>query len=421
MTEVARASDLHCRVLGTVEARVGGRVVPLPRRLRALLAVLLLDANQAVTAPYLIDQVWGTEQPANPRRALHVAISRVRQILVPQGHLIQTTAGGYRIELTEDQLDLTTFRALVARACAASDPEPRAGLLDQALALWSGDPLGDLPLEARVREHAPALLDERLRAVEQLCETRLGLGQHQLLLPQLTALTAQHPLRERLWEQLMVALCRCERPADALAAYAQLNRHTRAVGTTPGKVARRIHERILAGDLPLTEAPASAPGGLPPDVGELVGRADAVADAVALVGRPPGPTVVVFSGPTGSGKTALAVHVAHRLRATFPDGRWFVSLGGGRARRRTDDVLDQLLRLSGATEPGQSGDPDAKAAELRSRLAGRKVLIVLDDAADTRQVIPLLPGTAGTAVIVTSRQPLPGLVVRHGAASRQLG
>lgn len=419
MTEVACATDLRCRVLGTVEAHVDGRAVSLSRQLRALLAVLLLHANQAVTSSYLIDQVWGTERPANPRRALQVGISRLRRVLEPHGHLIQTTAGGYRIELTENQLDLTTFRALAAQATAASDPERRAALLEQALALWSGDPLGDLPLEARVREHAAVLLDERLLAIEQLCATRLDLDEHQALLPQLTALTAQHPRRERLWEQLMVALCRSDRPADALAAYADLSRHARDAGTTPGERVRRIHQQLLAGDGADLDQ-AAAPPSLPLEAAEWV-SADAVADVIALVGTAPGPTVTVLSGSAGRGKTALAVHVAQRLRASFPDGQWFVRLDGtGPVPRRPEEVLDELLQLSGAAPAELTGDLDAKAAGLRSRLASRRVLIVLDDAADARQVMPLVPGTAGSAVIVTSRRPLPGLVVRHGAASRHL-
>jgi DNA-binding SARP family transcriptional activator len=419
VTDVARATDLRCRVLGMVEARADGRDIPLPRRLRALLAVLLLHANQPVTASYLIDQVWGSERLANSRRTLHVSVSRLRRAFGPDGDLIQTTSDGYRIELTEDQLDLTAFRDLVTQAGAADDLELRADLLDQALALWSSEPLSDLPLEARVREHASVLLDERLRAIENLCGARLDLGQHQDLLPQLTALTAEYPLRERLWEQLMTALCRSDRPADALATYADLSRHARKAGTTPSEAVRRLHRQILASDPPHDE-PAT-PQSLPPDIAELVGLRDAVADAVALVGRPPGPTVTVFTGSAGTGKTALAVHVAHRMQTRFPDGQWFFELrGAGPVPRPPDEVLDQMLRLCGAMHADLSGDLDAKAAELRTRLAGQRVLIVLDDVSDTRQVIPLLPGTAGSAVIVTSRRPLPGLVVRFGASSRPL-
>ncbi|WP_161962386.1 AfsR/SARP family transcriptional regulator [Nocardioides speluncae] len=473
MTEVARTADLHYRLLGAVEARVGGRAVPLPRQLGALLAVLLLHANQSVTASYLIDQVWGNVRPADPRRALHVNVSRLRRAFGAGGDMIHTTPDGYRITLVEDQLDLAAFRMLVVAARDARDPERRAALLDQALALWDGEPFSDLAPEARVREHASALLDERLRAVEELCGTRLDLGQHHALLPQLTALTAQHPLRQQLWEHLMIALWRSDRPADALAAYAELSRHAREAGASPGDAVRRLHRQILTGASPRDEpgstdgrrserhqpgamarrrseggpvgpssdanaasapgwgravgghrwirAEATAVGDLHTGHAQLIGRADAVADAVTLVGRSPGPTVTVFSGPSGVGKTALAVQVAHRMRARFPDGQWLVELhGDGRSPRSPDEVLDHLLNLCGAAPTLLSGDLDAKSAELRSRLAGQQVLLVLDDASDTRQVMPLLPGTAGSAVIVTSRRPLPGLVVHFGAVSRQM-
>lgn len=414
-----RATDLHYRLLGPVEVRAGGQVVPLSRQLRAVLAVLLLHANQAVTAPYLIDQVWGSEPPTDPRRALQVSISRLRRAFGADGDLIQTTPGGYRSMVAKDQLDVARFRGLVAQAGATGDMPRRAGLLDQALALWAGEPLSDLAPEARVREHASSLYDERLRAIEQLGDTRLELGQHNALLPQLTALTAQHPLRQRLWHQLITALWRSDRPAEALAAYAEVSRSLHEAGTAPSDAIRQLHREVLAYRAPLDDVSGS--GRLPTDRANLVVHAEAVSDAITRLGRSRGPTITAYSGPAGAGKTTLAVHLAHRLRARFPDGQWFFDLRGtGPDPRTPDEVLDQLLRLCGTVPAGLPVDLDAKAAELRSRLAGRKVLIVLDDAVDTRQVMPLLPGAAGSAVIVTSRQPLPGLVVHFGATNRHL-
>ncbi|WP_186762870.1 AfsR/SARP family transcriptional regulator [Lentzea tibetensis] len=216
-----------------------------------LLTVLLLRANHQATLPEIVDYLWGQSPPAHSRSAVQTCVSRLRRALGehPSRRLIRTTACGYLIELDPTQLDLTRFRRLVDRAALARGPAERADLLGHALALWRGQPLSDLTAESLLRDSVPTLVEERLHAVESWMDARLHLGHEGHVIAQLTTLTREYPLRERFWAQLMLALYRCGRQAEALAVYrTAAARLSEEVGVDPGRELQALQRRILAGD-----------------------------------------------------------------------------------------------------------------------------------------------------------------------------
>ncbi|TDU86806.1 DNA-binding SARP family transcriptional activator [Kribbella voronezhensis] len=422
---------LRFRVLGPTEVRHDGSVLALPaKRLRVLLTELLINANRVVPPGQLIQASWAGEPPAGPERALHTSVSRLRAALGPVGDLIRTVPGGYLIELEPDQLDLAKFRALVERAGAADDPRQQAHLLGEALDLWQDVPLTGLGTESL--EGRPWLIEERLQAIERLVDARLAIGDHSAVVAELTGLTREHPLRERFWSQLMLALYRGGRQADALAAYRRLAALlAEELGVDPGTEVRQLHQAILTGDVP-TQTPATDPieepadnwarhAQLPMDLSDFVGRSEVITEITERLSETSAMPVVTISGAPGVGKSALAVHLGHRLRGRFPDGQWHVRLAGaGNSPREPLEVLGELLSLAGVDPHDLPADLDRRAALLRSTLADRRVLLLLDDARDARQVKPLLPGTAGNAVLVTSRNELAGLSVSVGARGTRL-
>ncbi|WP_112240751.1 AfsR/SARP family transcriptional regulator [Kribbella monticola] len=420
---------LRFRVLGPTEVRHDGSVLALPaKRLRALLTELLINANRVVPPGQLIQAIWAGEPPAGPERALHTALSRLRAALGPVGELIRTVPGGYLIELEPDQLDLAKFRALVDRAGATDDPLQRVALLGEALDLWQDVPLTGLGTESL--EGRPWLIEERLQAIERLIDARLTIGDHSAVVADLTGLTREHPLRERFWSQLMLALYRGGRQADALAAYRRLAALlAEELGVDPGTEVRQLHQAILTGEVPTQatkpiEEPVDAwarHAQLPMDLSDFVGRSEVITELTERLSEASAMPVVTISGAPGVGKSALAVHIGHRLRAHFPDGQWHVRLAGaGNSPREPLEVLGELLSLAGVDPYELPADLDRRAALLRSTLADRRVLLLLDDARDARQVKPLLPGTAGNAVLVTSRNELAGLSVSVGARGTRL-
>ncbi|WP_433308377.1 BTAD domain-containing putative transcriptional regulator [Micromonospora sp. CA-269861] len=419
-------------VLGTLRVARHGRPIPVPaNRQRALLATLLLNRGETVSVPTLVDRVWGTGAPAHARAALHSLVRRLRSTLTiegPPGELIETRAGGYLLELPPAALDLSRFDALVAAGHTA-DPRRRADLLREALALWRGEPLTDVDSEVLHREDVPALSERWARAAEVYFDTELTLGRHAEILAELRRATRRSPLREGLWAQLMLALYRDGRQAEALDAFRRLAAIlAEELGVDPGPAVRELRDGVLRADPALSWRPPPAAARatpavppmslLPADIGVLHGRVATVEAirrsivAAASEGRLP---LVSVSGAPGIGKTALAVHLGHRLADEFPDGQWYVRLRGQhRNQARPFDVLSELLTYSGVPPAAQPATTDARAAALRAALAGRRVLIVLDDAASAEQVEPLLPGAGGCAVIVTSRSTLGALVALHG-------
>lgn len=214
--------QLRFRVFGPTEVRVDGVAVPLrAKRLRALLTALLVEANRVVAPEELIDTLWAGDPPSGPERALHTAVSRLRGSLGPAADLIKTVPGGYLIEVADDQFDLAEFRALVEQAKGVDDLRERVRLLTRALDLWRDVPLAGGSAAESIQGR-PWLLLDRLRAMEKLHEVRLALGEHTAVIPELTVLVKEHPLRERIWIHLMLALYRSGRQAEALAAYREL-------------------------------------------------------------------------------------------------------------------------------------------------------------------------------------------------------
>jgi len=431
------AGEIEFRVLGPLEVLIDGAPRPLPAaKQRLLLGSLLLRANHAISAAELVDVVWGERPPAGARNTLRTYVMRLRQQLGPACAL-RTAQDGYALDVPAGSLDATRFRELLVAARTADDAPTVWSLLTDALALWRGPVLPDLPLDPLRHNEINRLEAERLDARERRIAAGLALGRHEELLPELRELADANPAREQIWAQLMTALYRSGRRADALHIYREVYEYlTDELGVDPGAELLRVHQAVLS-DHPSLRSPlgakASVPAQLPPEVINFVGREAAAAEIAEKLApaEPLSPTerlapatpVVVLTGPPGTGKTALAVHVAHRLRARFPDGQLFVDLRG-HARGPTlgpDQVLARFLRALGVAADDVPTDLDEQSAALRSLLAGRRMLIVLDNAARPGQIRPLLPGDPGCAVLITSRDALRGLVAEQGASRVHVG
>ena len=378
-------------------------------RQRSLLAMLLFHANKQVPTERLVDALWPDVPPKSYASNLHTYVSRLRERLGP----IDNTGRGYRLRVEDDDLDLLVFRREAAMGRATRDPRTAAGHLRRALAQWRDQPLADLTVPQLDAEVA-RLEGERWAVFEDCVEAELAAGRHADLVGELQAAVAEHPLREKLVGLLMTALWRSGRQVEALDAY----RRTRATlidetGLEPGPELREVHAGILRGDDAGADDRHTWPiCQLPAEVLDFTGRHALVEELTATLAQRRAP-VVVLSGEPGVGKSMLAVRVAHRVRDAFPDGQLFAHLAGGSEPREVGEVLADLLRTLGVTGPAIPDDLHAKSAVLRSRLADRKVLLVFDDAASPAQIRALLPGTASSAVLVTSRRRLSGLAGAH--------
>lgn len=432
-------TDNNFGILGTLTVTVSGKEVPIESgKLRVLLAALLLRAGTVVDNDRLADWLWDERKPSNPRGALHTYVRRLRMLL-GDTDLVETAPGGYRIGVAEEELDLTRFRRRVRAARQTEAPEERSRLLSGALGAWRGEPLADVPSDALRRDESPALQDERLGALEAYFECELQLGRHAQLVKELRTAAMDNPLRENFWSQLMLALYRSGRQAEALDVYRQARRElVEQLGIEPGDRLRTVHTGILESDPSLAAPDGPRPAGgeahpvpaqLPPLALGFVGRDDVVQRAEAVLPPTPertGVPVVVLSGAPGVGKTALAVCLGRKVRAAFPDGQLYVNLrgyerGGEYAPLPPDQVLAQFLRGLGVPAQQIPVDPVEQANLYRSKLTGKNVLVVLDNAAGTEQVLPLIPGDAGCAVLITSRRQLRSLAVTHGAQVIRVG
>lgn len=432
-------AEMEFCLLGPLMVRNGGTILPVTaRRQRAVLATLLLNAGRVVGPDELAEVLWGSRLPRTARVSVQNYVMRLRNALGEAGRTrIRTLPGGYLISVLDGELDVSQFEALLdasrtaARERSWTVAEARA---DQALSLWRGEPMADLGSELLALRQLPPLTELRLTAVEIRLEARLHLGRYAEAIGELRRLAAEQPMRERVHGLLMQALYRDGRQAEALEAYRQARRVLVAeLGTEPGAVLRELHQRILTGDsldapagiaaLPMPPARDElAPRQLPPGVRHFTGRAGeltALSGLADQAGRD-GPGMVVISaigGTAGVGKTALAIHWAQRVADRFPDGQLYMNLRGYDPKRPMPptDALAAFLRALGVPGPDIPAGEQERTALYRSLLAGRRTLVLLDNAGSAEQVRPLLPSTAGCMAVVTSRDTLAGLVARDGA------
>ncbi|MFF4156759.1 BTAD domain-containing putative transcriptional regulator [Streptomyces sp. NPDC001678] len=426
---------LRFHVLGPVRADRDGQPLPLgsPQE-RAALAILLLRDGRSLTAPELVDALWGDDPPHRAMDTLRAYVTRLRAVLEPgrpfrgRAKVLVSTGGGYAVRVPPGSLDATVFEdhlAAAATARAGGDPAGAYARLTTALALWEGTALAGLtgPYAERERER---LTELRATAREDHFDCALALGRHSESVAGLRALTAEQPLRERPRALLMLALHRAGRQSEALAVFSE---SARLLPEGPGPELVRLRERILAGDPALTAPSASgaappaaeaqsapvpehaAPDFLPPGPAGFTGREtltaevrEALAAGGAVAGGAVAGGVVVLTGPGGAGKTALAVRTARTVRASYPDGLFHLDLRGTDPEPvDTGTALADLLYALGVTDAALPDGMERRAALYRSLLADRRVLVVLDDAHDTAQVLPLLPDAPGCAALVTTR------------------
>jgi DNA-binding SARP family transcriptional activator/tetratricopeptide (TPR) repeat protein len=429
-------------LLGPVQVHGDGGPVEIRGALRrTLLAALLLHRGSVVSADRLGELVWAQNPPVSVTTSLYNQIMRLRQSLGADADRIRAVAPGYLIQVEPDELDLDEFSRLCGQArhsAAYGEWTQASEQYAAALALWRGEMLADVPaLHGQAAIHR--FQEDRLVALQGRIEAELSLGRADELVGELRGLVGGHPLREAFHGQLMLALYRSGRQAEALEVYRDLRRATASeLGVEPGLMLQELHHRILRSDPGLTlprpepepERPAAgaapparpAPRQLPADTRLFTGRRgelDALVQLAAVAGAGADAGMVVISainGMGGIGKTALAVRAGHRVAGSFPDGQLFIDLRGYDARLAplgAEDALDYLLRSLGVPPQSIPADLGERAALYRSRLAGTRTLIVLDNAASTAQVLPLLPGTPGCLVLVTSRNRMMGLDDAH--------
>lgn len=399
-------------LLGPVEAYLDGRKVELVRpQLRTVLAVLAAEAGRPVTAETLIDRVWDDEPPPAARGVLYSHIARLRRLL--EGPAVVRHAAGYQLRTDPDEIDVHRFRRLAAHAAEfhRTDHE-RIELLDAALALWRGTPLADVPGEWAARTRY-AWERQRLDVAVAWAQAHLRLGHGDRVIVGVRDLLAEFPLAEPLAAAMMRALVLAGRDGEALECFEAMRRRLAdTLGSDSGPELRGVHRSILRGS-------TARPAQLPLEARGFSGRERALAVLDGLLAQQSSTAVVgAISGPPGIGKTALAVHWAHRVAARFPDGQLFVNMRGfDRTAAPADPAttLHGLLCALGVAPAEVPADMDERAALYRTVLAGQRVLVVLDNVRDTAQVRPLLPGQAPAFVLVTSRNRLIPLVAAEGA------
>ncbi|RQX17973.1 hypothetical protein DDE19_09380 [Micromonospora ureilytica] len=427
---------MEFQVLGDVAASHRGSPVELGRRQeRCLLGLLLLEPRRVLLTERLIELLWSDVDAADRRATLHTYVARLRRRLAPYGVRIVTRGAGYLIDVDPATVDLHRFTAEVDRTRTIADPAVRAQALAAALDLWRGPLLVGVADEALRQRLGRGLEERRLAAFERRVEAELAAGEHVRVVGLLADLVREFPTREHGIELFMVALTRAGRRAEALEVYRDARRTlVEEFGVEPGQDLQRLHQRILADDPDLAfptlshaDKTSAAPRHLPRDIPGFIGRdADlvtldnAASDDGASSGVAP---ICTIGGIGGLGKTALAVHWAHRVASRYPDGQVFVNLRGHGtdSPTRPIDALGQLLRALSVPPERIPLDVDEAAALYRSTLAERRVLVLLDNAVSSEQVRPLLPASAYCLTVITSRNRLDGLVAHEGAQRLRLG
>ena len=384
---------MEFRVLGPLDVSRDGRAVALPEgRARALLVLLLLEAGRVVPVERLVDVLWDGQPPARAVKLVQGFVSRLRRALGPDA--IVTLAPGYLVRVEDGALDLARFEALLARA-RAEPPERATATLDEALALWRGPPLAELAGSLAAEPEVGRVEALHLAAIEERVEAELALGRHERLVPELERLVAREPLRERLRGQLMLALYRSGRQADALAAYQDARRTlVDELGVDPGPELQRLHGSILRHEPELTPAPATPRGALPPQPTPFLGRARELDETVRLL-RDPGVRLLTLTGAGGVGKTRLALAAAAAVADAYGDGVWWVPLAPLAAPALVPQAAAQALGLHG---------------DVAAAVGERRLLLVLDNfehvLAAASRVAELLAACPQLDVLATSREAL---------------
>ena len=428
-------------VLGALRVVRDGVEVPVPAlKQRAILAALLLRPGATVAADTLIDLAWYGTPPRRARASVHTYVMRLRRVLgetaeTNQGRL-RTSGSGYVIHVTGAELDASAFVELRQRgsdAANAGNWREAAVHYKAALALWRGDILEDVPGMSQL-DAARRLTELRWQTAEDWIQAELSLGHDTDVIPSLRTLTVTHSLRERFHEQLMLALARTGRPAEALAVYRRVSTAiAEELGIEPGHTLRELRSVIASGyppRLPLSPSPGASPAvpepaegyrtaasnvhtlaQLPAGIADFTGRGREVERAQKwLTGDAVTTAITVVTGPAGVGKSAFGVHVAHRLAASYPGGQLYANLrGASQEPRSADEVIEGFLTALGIGQAAIPHSLDARQAAYRTALAGGRFLVVLDDAKDSAQALPLLPGSPGCAVLITSRTHLADL------------
>lgn len=441
------------RLLGPLEITDGDRdVTPTAPKLREVLALLVLRDNQIVPTELLIDELWGVDPPVSALSTLQTYIYKLRKLLWsrrdPDTVPLKTKPAGYILEIPAENADCHRFFPLLKKGSnflEHGEFEMAAQALREALGLWRGPQLADVEKGELLSAHATRLAESRLTALELRVDADLQLGRHRELVSELRELTSEHPMHEGFRAKLMTALQRSGRRSEALEAYQCLRRVlVDELGLEPSAALRHLQQEILASEseeepsvvtthaavppAPTREARAGdeefepplvpqtrlVPAQLPADIADFAGRDETVAEATRSLtsdrAGPHSPPILVFTGMPGSGKSALAVRIAHNVCEAFPGGQLYVDLKASSGPPRDPYyVLGEILQLLGLRSGDVPDGLECRSQALRTWTAARRTLVVLDDAYSVDQVRPLLPGSAGCAVLITSRLALTGL------------
>lgn len=440
------AEHVRIRILGPLEVFSDCRWIrPGPPKLRAVLAVLIAANGAAVSTDRLIETVWSDGAPAAASNLVQGHVARLRRLLCdPARQLLQTQSHGYRLVLPKHELDCSVFETRVREGSAALQDgrfDNAVKILGDALDLWRGAPFADVPEAVDLDLEAARLEQTRLTALEARAQAVLGLGQYQAILPELRQLAESHKLHEPFWGLLMTALHRAGRRAECLATYDRLCAILDAeLGVQPAKAIAAIRDEVLNDGSGVervnrdardnhgqAEAAGQVPRLLPPGVRGFTGRAELLDQLYAMTigdaGDEDRVSIVAITGLAGAGKSTLAIHWARRISDRFADGQLYLDLRGysAQAPLNAGEAARELLLGLGASASQIPASPVSALSQYRSALAGRRMLVLLDNASSVDQVRPLLAGAPGSVVMVTSRNRLSGLSAVEGAHNVTVG